>query len=114
AVLAAQRRRGAHRDRRPGHDREPFRLTIWCQGGAHACPVRTFRGGRHMRAFVVRTLAAGAFGLGLAATALAADYPTRPITMIVPFPPAGVADIVARPVAEALGRELGQPVVIEN
>lgn len=67
-----------------------------------------------MRAFVVRTLAAGAFGLGLAATALAAEYPTRPITMIVPFPPAGVADIVARPVADALGRELGQPVVIEN
>ena len=46
--------------------------------------------------------------------AVAADYPERPVTMIVPFPPAGVADTVARPVAEALGRELGQPVVIEN
>lgn len=46
--------------------------------------------------------------------AVSAQYPERPITMIVPFPPAGVADTVARPVAEALGRELGQPVVIEN
>ena len=41
-------------------------------------------------------------------------YPTKPINMVVPFPPAGVADTVARPVAEALSRELGQPVVIEN
>ena len=38
----------------------------------------------------------------------------KPITMIVPFPPGGVADTVARPVAEALGKELKQTVVIEN
>ena len=42
------------------------------------------------------------------------SYPDRPITMIVPFPPGGVADTVARPVAEALGRELKQSVVVEN
>ncbi len=41
-------------------------------------------------------------------------WPTRPITMVVPFPPGGLADLVARPVAEAMSRELGQPVVIEN
>ena len=41
-------------------------------------------------------------------------YPAKPITMIVPFPPGGLADIVARPVAEAMSRDLGQPVVIEN
>ncbi len=41
-------------------------------------------------------------------------WPTRSITMIVPFPPGGLADLVARPVAEAMARELGQPVVIEN
>lgn len=41
-------------------------------------------------------------------------WPSRPITMIVPFPPGGVADTVGRPVAEALSRQLGQPVVIEN
>ena len=38
----------------------------------------------------------------------------RPITMVVPFPPGGVADTVARPVAEALGRELKQTVIVEN
>jgi len=41
-------------------------------------------------------------------------YPDKPITMIVPFPPGGVADTVARPVAEALSRELHQSVVVEN
>jgi tripartite-type tricarboxylate transporter receptor subunit TctC len=41
-------------------------------------------------------------------------YPDKPITMIVPFPPGGVADTVARPVAEALARELKQSVVVEN
>ena len=41
-------------------------------------------------------------------------WPERPIAMIVPFPPGGVADTVARPVAEALARELKQPVLVEN
>ena len=51
--------------------------------------------------------------LPLAAPAQQA-WPDKPITMIVPFPPGGVADTVARPVADALSRELKQPVVIEN
>jgi len=46
--------------------------------------------------------------------AFAADYPDHAITMIVPFPPGGVADTVGRPIADALSRELGVPVVIEN
>lgn len=56
-------------------------------------------------------------GLLLSATTLAfaqAAWPARAITMVVPFPPGGLADLVARPVAEAMSRDLGQPVVIEN
>jgi len=50
----------------------------------------------------------------LAGSVFAADYPTKTITMVVPFPPGGVADTVARPVADALSRELKQPVIVEN
>jgi len=42
------------------------------------------------------------------------DYPNKTITMVVPFPPGGVADVVGRPVAEAMGRYLKQTVIIEN
>jgi tripartite-type tricarboxylate transporter receptor subunit TctC len=56
--------------------------------------------------------------LGILASAVfsvaAADYPDHAITMVVPFPPGGVADTVARPVAEAMGRDLQQPVIVEN
>src|SRR6266508_5619238 len=41
-------------------------------------------------------------------------YPSKPITLVVPFPPGGVADIVARPAADAMGRYLNVPVVVEN
>ena len=48
------------------------------------------------------------------ASAASAQFPDRAITMVVPFPPGGLADAVARPVAEAMSRELKQPVVVEN
>ena len=54
------------------------------------------------------------FALALHALAASAQYPEKPITMIVPFPPGGVADTVARPIAEAMSNALKQPVVIEN
>jgi tripartite-type tricarboxylate transporter receptor subunit TctC len=41
-------------------------------------------------------------------------WPSKPIIMVVPFPPGGVADTVGRPVAEALGRILNQSVIVEN
>src|SRR5688572_29032935 len=48
-------------------------------------------------------------------TALAQDaYPSKPITMIVPFPPGGVADIVGRPLASQMEKALKQPVVVVN
>jgi tripartite-type tricarboxylate transporter receptor subunit TctC len=52
--------------------------------------------------------------VGAVFSAAAADFPDHAITMVVPFPPGGVADTVARPVAEAMGRDLRQPVIIEN
>lgn len=42
------------------------------------------------------------------------DWPSKSLTMVVPFPPGGVADTVGRPVAEALSRELKQSVIVEN
>ena len=50
----------------------------------------------------------------LSAAAGAQDYPTKPITMIVPFPPGGVADIVGRPLAAAMEKTLKQPVIVVN
>jgi tripartite-type tricarboxylate transporter receptor subunit TctC len=44
----------------------------------------------------------------------AQDYPTKPIRMIVPYPPAGGTDIVARTISEPLAKELGQPIIVDN
>jgi len=64
---------------------------------------------------VVQLLAVLAAMCVLASFAVAQEpYPSKPITLIVPFPPGGVADIVARPTAEAMSRVLKQPVVIDN
>ncbi len=48
------------------------------------------------------------------ALAQTSNYPTRPITFIVPWPPGGTADATMRALAQALTRELGQTVVVEN
>lgn len=52
--------------------------------------------------------------LSIAGPALAQTYPSQPIKLIAPFPPGGSVDITARLIAEPLGRELGQRIVIEN
>jgi tripartite-type tricarboxylate transporter receptor subunit TctC len=49
-----------------------------------------------------------------AVSAWAQNYPTRPIIMIVPYPPGGLADAVGRPLAEGMQAALGQTIVIEN
>jgi tripartite-type tricarboxylate transporter receptor subunit TctC len=53
--------------------------------------------------------------VAVAAAAHAQDtYPSKPVTMIVPFPPGGVADIVGRPLAATMEKTLKQPVVVTN
>jgi tripartite-type tricarboxylate transporter receptor subunit TctC len=52
--------------------------------------------------------------LVLAASAIAQDYPNKPIRFIVPYPPAGGTDVVARILSEPLAAALGQPILIDN
>ena len=49
-----------------------------------------------------------------ATTALAQSFPTKPVRLIVPFPPGGAVDVYARIIQPALAENLGQPIVIEN
>src|SRR6267378_7735259 len=50
----------------------------------------------------------------LAAGAAAQEFPSRPVKIVVPYPPSGNVDITARTIAPALGEALGVPIVIEN
>jgi tripartite-type tricarboxylate transporter receptor subunit TctC len=63
------------------------------------------------RSFAALVVALAAFA---APTYAQQDYPNHTITMVVPFPPGGVADITARPLAEAMTRILKQTVIVEN
>jgi tripartite-type tricarboxylate transporter receptor subunit TctC len=56
----------------------------------------------------------GLAALLVASSAFAQSYPARPVKFVVPFPPGGGVDIVARAVGEKLAPRLGQPIVIEN
>jgi tripartite-type tricarboxylate transporter receptor subunit TctC len=57
-------------------------------------------------------LVAAAAGAG--ALAQAQEFPTKPVTIVVPFPPGGTTDLVARTLGEGLTKSLGQPVLVEN
>jgi len=66
-----------------------------------------------MRRIVESLLVVGALALPLA-PAHGDDYPSRRITLIAPWPPAGAIDTVCRELAPGVGDRLGQPVVVEN
>ena len=62
----------------------------------------------------IRALVAGAALAAAGTLSLAADYPSRPVSMIVPFPPGGSTDMVARVLAQKLHDKLGGTFVVEN
>jgi tripartite-type tricarboxylate transporter receptor subunit TctC len=68
---------------------------------------RTFR---YALALGALALLAGASGVARAQQ----DWPAKPVTLVVPFPPGGTTDFVARTLAETLTRSLGQPVLVES
>lgn len=70
----------------------------------------------HSRRFLAtrRGALAGLFLLGFGPPALAQDFPSKPITLIVPFAAGGPSDVIARLLGEHIGRTLGQQVVVEN
>jgi tripartite-type tricarboxylate transporter receptor subunit TctC len=61
-----------------------------------------------LKATLATALAAAAFG------AAAQAYPSRPVKVIIPFPPGGTLDAVGRQLAQKLGEQMGQPFVVEN
>ena len=67
------------------------------------------------RARFLQTLWAAALGSCLAAPSWAADaWPSKPIRLVVPYPPGGSSDIIARSIGQLISQELKQPVIIDN
>jgi tripartite-type tricarboxylate transporter receptor subunit TctC len=67
-----------------------------------------------MRKLVIATTVATGLGVAVAAPASADDYPSKPITMIVPLAPGGSTDVLARIMAQGIGKQLNQPIIVEN
>ena len=68
----------------------------------------------HTKRHLLALLALAGLGLSAHAQPAAADWPNKPIRWVVPFPPGGAMDAIARTLGEKAGKALGQPFVIEN
>jgi tripartite-type tricarboxylate transporter receptor subunit TctC len=84
-----------------------------------ALPVQRQPTGDTAKPGVMRRLAIvagllGAVTLFAPASVLAQSFPSKPLRLVIPYPPGGGTDLVGRTLAEALGRDLGQPVIVEN
>src|SRR5262249_41563388 len=96
----------------PGPQDRPAEMTRNSQqlDDDRAPPVRT------RRATIGVALGLAAFGssAGVAMAQRPATWPSKPVRMIVPFPPASTSDVIARVLGQKLGQRLGQPFVIDN
>jgi tripartite-type tricarboxylate transporter receptor subunit TctC len=66
------------------------------------------------RRFILRTTATVGTLASIGAPALAATWPSRPLRIVVPFPPGGTSDVIARVISKPLGDALGVNVIVEN
>src|SRR5690606_34487006 len=102
--------------------------------GSHACPALAHVSNRYILIYQIRTKISlwwdnreetrmktiGALALALSATVAmstpgwAAEYPERPIRLLIGYSPAGAGDLVGRIVGEAMSKHLGQSIVVEN
>ncbi len=64
--------------------------------------------------FIVKVLTGLVGSLLLSGSVLAQTFPTKPVTLMVPYPAGGVSDVIARTLNVSLAKHLGQPVIVEN
>src|SRR2546430_15656696 len=104
--------RAARQNVAPRHSIEIERRT--CANAARRPSSPRLRPGRKTMPFMCRLIAGSLLALALHSSPAAAQYPNKPITVIVPFAAGGPTDVVTRLVGDHMSRTLGQTLVVEN